>query len=200
MKLPLTIVIFLYFGISVWAQRKVPTIFFEKRHGTVMRIEKHRTVEVVSEKSFTIPIYTFNEVALFRLDHRMTTYNKNVMIKLVSNFIKRKRRKFDFDKLEYIIVYCYFNKTTYELTDISYVVDSGLISKYSTLKDLTDELKNEGNLSINKNINERFLPIASSDQYAVKYFRLSFSISDSDLKPYLNELRVRNKSMSGGGE
>ena len=87
MKLLLTIAVFLLSAISVWAQKKAPEIVFEKRHGKIMRIEKYRTADIVSEKSFTIPIYAINEESIFSLSHYMTTYNKNDMFKLVSGFI-----------------------------------------------------------------------------------------------------------------
>jgi len=115
------------------------------------------------------------------------------MIKLISSFMKRKRKYFDFDKLKDLTVECYFDKNTFELKEITYELSPESISRYSTLRDLTDEIKTAGNLSMR---------VFESDlsKYAAKYFRFRFFIRQRDLKPYLSEVRVRNKPMSGGGE
>lgn len=70
---------------NVWAQKSKSTVFFEKKNDKILHIEKYKTVDVVTEKNFTEPIYTYNEDQLFRLDRRNSiTYNKEKMIKLVS--------------------------------------------------------------------------------------------------------------------
>jgi len=181
-------------AISVWAQKQGPTIVFEKRHGKIMRIEKYKSIEVVSEKSFTIPIYAINEETLFRLEPYMTTYIKNNMLKLVSGFMGRKRKYFDFDKLKYLAVDCYFDKNTLELKEITYRISPESISRHTTLGDLTDEIKTEGNLSINKSFRDRKRVFnADLSKYAAKYYRFSFFIWDRDLKPYLSGKERKNK-------
>lgn len=147
-----------------------------------MRIKKGEKTEEVSEKSFIIPVFMGPEVD-FYLEHHMTTYNENEMIKIISNFLQRKRKFLDFDKLRRLYVHCFFDKRTFELKEITYVVSPGFITRYSILRNLTEEIKNEGNLSIKKEfkdqINVRRVEI---DTHAADYFRLSFSFSSSELK------------------
>lgn len=148
-----------------------------------MRIKKGVSVEEVSEKNFEIPVFTGHEVDLFWLEHRMTTYNETEMIKLISRFLQGKRKYFDFDKLKRLYVDCYFDKSTFELKEITYVFSPGFISKYSILRNLTEELKNEGNLSIKKDFKDKLnVRRTEIDAYATDYFRLNFSFSNSELK------------------
>ncbi len=194
MKLPiLAVLIFFFLDNSVWAQQQVPEIVFEKSNGKLMRIEKYRKVHVVSEKNFTTPKYAVNEVTVFSLEHYMTTYNKNKMVHLVSGFLNHNGKFFDFDKLGNLHVTCYFDKSTFELKEITYNLHPGSLSNYSVLRDLTEEIKTKGDVSIKDNFRARVgVPSTNLDKYVAKYFRLGFTLWDSDLKPHLNEGGIKN--------
>jgi hypothetical protein len=169
---------------NVWAQKSKSTVFFEKKNDKVLRIEKYKSVDVVSEKNFTIPIYTFNEDQLFRLDRRNSiTYNKEKMIKLVSGFISNNKKHFNLGALKSVDVTCYFDKSTFELKEIVYHLSSRSLARYSILRDLTEEIKTKGDLSIKSDFKARIESYRSYyDKYAAKYFFLSFTLYDTDLK------------------
>ena len=107
--------------------------------------------------------------------------------------MNRKRKYFDFDKRSNVYLSCYFDKSNFELKEITYRLTPDFLSKYSILRDLTDEIKTNGNLSINKNFKDRVgVTLANSDIYAAKYFRLSFLIRDLDLELYLDKTISKN--------
>ena len=109
---------------NVWAQKSESTVFFEKKNDKILRIEKYQSVHVVSEKNFTIPIYTDDEDKLFGLDRNLVTYNKEKMIQLVSGFISNNKKHFNLSALKSVDVTCYFDKNTFELKEIVYNLDS----------------------------------------------------------------------------
>ena len=180
----LTFLISSIFMSNVWAQKSESTVFFEKKNDKILRIEKYKSVDVVSEKNFTIPIYTFNEDQLFRLDRRNSiTYNKEKMIKLVSGFISNNKKHFNLGALKSVDVTCYFDKNTFELKEIAYSLDSRLLARYSILRDLTEEIKTKGDLSIKSDFKARIESGRSFyDKCAAQYFFLSYTLYDTDLK------------------
>jgi hypothetical protein len=169
---------------NVWAQKSKSTVVFEKKNDKVLRIEKYKTVDVVTEKNFTKPIYTYNEDQLFRLDRRNSiTYNKEKMIKLVSGFISNNKKHFNLGALKSVDVTCYFDKNTFELKEIAYNLDSRLLARYSILRELTEEIKTKGDLSIKSDFKARIESGRSFyDKCAAQYFFLSFTLYDTDLK------------------
>ena len=180
----LTILISSIFMSNVWAQKSESTVFFEKKNNKILRIEKYKSVDVVSEKNFTKPIYTVDEDQLFRLDRRNSiTYNKEKMIQLVSGFISNNKKHFNLSALKSVDVTCYFDKNTYELKEIVYNLDSRLLARYSILRDLTEEIKTKGDLSIKSDFKARIESGRSFyDKCAAQYFFLSFTLYDTNLK------------------
>jgi hypothetical protein len=169
---------------NVWAQKSKSTVFFEKKNDKILRIEKYQSVDVVSEKNFTRPIYTVDEDQLFRLDRRNSiTYNKEKMIKLVSGFISNNKKHFNLGALKSVDVTCYFDKNTFELKEIAYSLDSRLLARYSILRDLTEEIKTKGDLSIKSDFKARIESGRSFyDKCAAQYFFLSLTLYKTDLK------------------
>ena len=180
----LTILISSIFMSNVWAQKSESTVFFEKKNDKILRIEKYQSVHVVSEKNFTRPIYTVDEDQLFRLDRRNSiTYNKEKMIQLVSGFISNNKKHFNLGALKRVSVICYFDKNTYELKEIVYYFDSRLLARYSILRDLTEEIKTKGDLSIKSDFKASIESGRSFyDKCAAQYFFLSFTLYDTNLK------------------
>ena len=180
----LTILISSIFMSNVWAQKSESTVFFEKKNNKILRIEKYKSVDVVSEKNFTRPIYTVDEDQLFRLDRRNSiTYNKEKMIQLLSGFISNNKNHFNLSALKSVDVICYFDKNTFELKEIVYYLDSRLLARYSILRDLTEEIKTKGDLSIKSDFKARIERHRSDvNKYAAQYFFLSFTLYDTNLK------------------
>ena len=168
---------------NVWAQKSKSTVFFEKKNDKILRIEKYQSVHVVSEKNFTVPIYTDDEDKLFGLDRNLVTYNKEKMIQLVSGFISNNKKHFNLGALKIVSVTCYFDKNTFELKEIVYNLDSRLLARYSILRDLTEEIKTKGDLSIKSDFKARIERHRSDvNKYAAQYFFLYFTLYDIDLK------------------
>ena len=180
----LTFLISSIFLSNVWAQKSESTVFFEKKNDKILRIEKYKSVHVVSEKNFTKPIYTVDEDQLFRLDRRNSiTYNKEKMIQLLSGFISNNKKHFNLSALKSVDVTCYFDKNTFELKEIVYNLDSRLLARYSILRDLTEEIKTKGDLSIKSDFKARIERHRSDvNKYAAQYFFLSFTLYDTNLK------------------
>ena len=180
----LTFLISSIFLSNVWAQKSESTVFFEKKNDKILRIEKYQSVHVVSEKNFTRPIYTVDEDQLFRLDRRNSiTYNKEKMIQLLSGFISNNKKHFNLSALKSVDVTCYFDKNTFELKEIVYRLDSRLLARYSILRDLTEEIKTKGDLSIKSDFKARIERHRSDvNKYAAQYFFLSFTLYDTNLK------------------
>ena len=180
----LTFLISSIFLSNVWAQKSESTVFFEKKNNKILRIEKYQSGDVVSEKNFTRPIYTVDEDQLFRLDRRNSiTYNKEKMIQLVSGFISNNKKHFNLSALKRVSVICYFDKNTFELKEIVYYFDSRLLARYSILRDLTEEIKTKGDLSIKSDFKARIeRPRSDVNKYASQYFFLSFTLYDTNLK------------------
>jgi hypothetical protein len=179
----LTFLISSIFLSNVWAQKSESTVFFEKKNDKILRIEKYKSFDVVSEKNFTIPIYTVNEDPLFRMDRNLVTYNKEKMIKLVSGFISNNKKHFNLGALKSVSITCYFDKNTFELKEIVYRLDSRLLARYSILRDLTEEIKTKGDLSIKSDFKARIERHRSDvNKYAAQYFFLYFTLYDTDLK------------------
>ena len=179
----LTFLISSIFLSNVWAQKSKSTVFFEKKNDKILRIEKYQSVHVVSEKNFTVPIYTDDEDKLFGLDRNLVTYNKEKMIQLVSGFISNNKKHFNLSALKRVSVTCYFDKNTFELKEIVYRLDSRLLARYSILRDLTEEIKTKGDLSIKSDFKARIERHRSDvNKYAAQYFFLSFTLYDTNLK------------------
>ena len=179
----LTILISSIFMSNVWAQKSESTVFFEKKNDKILRIEKYQSGDVVSEKNFTKPIYTFDEDQLFRLDRNLVTYNKEKMIQLLSGFISNNKKHFNLSALKSVDVTCYFDKNTFELKEIVYRLDSRLLARYSILRDLTEEIKTKGDLSIKSDFKASIESGRSFyDKCAAQYFFLSFTLYDTNLK------------------
>ncbi len=180
----LTFLISSIFMRNVWAQKSESTVFFEKKNNKILRIEKYKSGDVVSEKNFTRPIYTVDEDQLFRLDRRNSiTYNKEKMIQLLSGFISNNKKHFNLSALKSVDVICYFDKNTFELKEIVYYLDSRLLARYSILRDLTEEIKTKGDLSIKSDFKARIERHRSDvNKYAAQYFFLSFTLYDTNLK------------------
>ena len=180
----LTILISSIFMSNVWAQKSESTVFFEKKNDKILRIEKYKSVDVVSEKNFTRPIYTVDEDQLFRLDRRNSiTYNKEKMIQLLSGFISNNKKHFNLGALKIVSIDCYFDKSTFELKEIVYDLSSRSLARYSILRDLTEEIKTKGDLSIKSDFKARIERHRSDvNKYAAQYFFLSFTLYDTNLK------------------
>lgn len=180
----LTFLISSIFMSNVWAQKSESTVFFEKKNDKILRIEKYKSVDVVTENYFTIPIYTLNEETLFRLDRRNSiTYNKEKMIKLVSGFINSNKKHFNLSALKSVSITCYFDKNTFELKEIVYRLSPGSLVRYSILRDLKEEIKTKGDLSIKSDYRAHIERHRSEvNEYAAKYFFLYFTLYDTDLK------------------
>ena len=179
----LTFLISSIFLSNVWAQKSKSTVFFEKKNDKILRIEKYQSVHVVSEKNFTIPIYTVDEDQLFRLDRNLVTYNKEKMIKLVSGFISNNKKHFNLGALKIVSIDCYFDKSTFELKEIVYHLSSRSLARYSILRDLTEEIKTKGDLSIKSDFKARIERHRSDvNKYAAQYFFLHYTLYDTDLK------------------
>ncbi len=179
----LTFLISSIFLSNVWAQKSESTVFFEKKNDKILRIEKYKSVDVVSEKNFTIPIYTDDEDQLFRMDRNLVTYNKEKMIKLVSGFISNNKKHFNLGALKIVSIDCYFDKSTFELKEIVYRLSSRSLARYSILRDLTEEIKTKGDLSIKSDFKARIERHRSDvNKYAAQYFFLSFTLYDTNLK------------------
>lgn len=183
MNFILTFLISSIFLSNVWAQKSESTVFFEKKNDKILRIEKYKSFDVVSEKNFTIPIYTDDEDQLFRMDRNLVTYNKEKMIKLVSGFISNNKKHFNLGALKSVSIICYFDKNTFELKEIVYYLDSRLLARYSILRDLTEEIKTKGDLSIKSDFKARIERHRSDvNKYAAQYFFLYFTLYDTNLK------------------
>lgn len=179
----LTFLISSIFLSNVWAQKSESTVFFEKKNDKILRIEKYKSVDVVSEKNFTRPIYTVDEDQLFRMDRNLVTYNKEKMIKLVSGFISNNKKHFNLGALKIVSITCYFDKNTFELKEIVYRLSSRSLARYSILRDLTEEIKTKGDLSIKSDFKARIERHRSDvNKYAAQYFFLSFTLYDTNLK------------------
>jgi hypothetical protein len=105
------------------------------------------------------------------------------MIQLLSGFISNNKKHFNLSALKSVDVICYFDKNTFELKEIVYRLDSRLLARYSILRDLTEEIKTKGDLSIKSDFKARIERHRSDvNKYAAQYFFLSYTLYDTDLK------------------
>jgi hypothetical protein len=117
------------------------------------------------------------------MDRNLVTYNKEKMIKLVSGFISNNKKHFNLGALKIVSIDCYFDKSTFELKEIVYRLSSRSLARYSILRDLTEEIKTKGDLSIKSDFKARIERHRSDvNKYAAQYFFLSFTLYDTNLK------------------